>query len=346
MDPDAIELHAIYPSAISSGACRFHALTINSFGDLRKLSSNPTMATCLIFMHQRHSFRPLNATRDILQALASHLDMSPALLDVLSNFYQKVTDLEETYCAPLVTGETAQHFEYMYIFKYPEENNRSDGEPWSIRKTAVYHQLDKSTGRSVYVIVSPLADSAGAKAVSHWLKHLNDLESCKTNAFAVNQVLLSTYQPGFRSYAMFYEKKIKELRMKLMSIGLVNVDEVTPDEMADLCYFESKILPLEVAATAAATLYRDLQHCSKRLADHTGNPASFAKAAQELEWLRNYEGKATACANNAGALLTTCERAVQLLDRVLNLKNQQVAQQQNTAILALTKSTVDDSATR
>lgn len=130
-----------------------------------------------------------------------------------------------------------------------------------------------------------------------------------------------------------------------MSIGLVNVDEVTPDEMADLCYFESKILPLEVAATAAATLYRDLQHCSKRLADHTGNPASFAKAAQELEWLRNYEGKATACANNAGALLTTCERAVQLLDRVLNLKNQQVAQQQNTAILSLTKSTVDDSAT-
>jgi LPS sulfotransferase NodH len=81
------------------------------------------------------------------------------------------------------------------------------------------------------------------------------------------------------------------------------------------------------------------------LTDHAGSPASFAKAEQELEWLENYQRKATACANNAGALLTTCERAVQLLDRVLNLKCQQVAQQQNTAILALTKSTVDDSAT-
>jgi hypothetical protein len=99
----------------------------------------------------------------------------------------------------------------MYIFKYPEENHRSDGEPWSIRKTAVYHQLDKSTGKSVYVVVSPLADSAGAQALLQWLKNLNDLESCKTNAFAINQILLSTYQPGFRSYAMFYEKKIKAL---------------------------------------------------------------------------------------------------------------------------------------
>jgi hypothetical protein len=62
------------------------------------------------FMHQRHSFRPINVTRDILQALASHLDMGPALLDVLSNFYQKVTDLEETYCAPLATWETTQYF--------------------------------------------------------------------------------------------------------------------------------------------------------------------------------------------------------------------------------------------
>lgn len=133
--------------------------------------------------------------------------------------------------------------------------------------------------------------------------------------------------------------------MKLMSIGLVDVDAVTPDEMADLCYLESKVLPLEMAASAAANLCRGLQQCSKRLADHAGSPASFAQAEQELEWLQNYQGKAAACANNAGALLTTCERAVQLLDRVLNLKSQQVAQQQNTAILALTKSTVDDSAT-
>ena len=101
--------------------------------------------------------------------------------------------------------------EYMYIFKYPEENNRSEGEPWSIRKTAVYHRLEKSNAKSVYVVVSPVPESAGATAISEWLKNLNDLQSCKTNTFEVNQVLLSTYQAGWRPYTSFWEKKIKTL---------------------------------------------------------------------------------------------------------------------------------------
>jgi hypothetical protein len=98
----------------------------------------------------------------------------------------------------------------MYIFKYPEANNRSD-EPWSIRKTAVYHRLEKSNAKSVYVIVSPLPDSAGAIALSEWFKNLNELQSCETQAFEINQVLLSTYQAGWRPYTSFYEKQIKAL---------------------------------------------------------------------------------------------------------------------------------------
>jgi hypothetical protein len=61
-------------------------------------------------LHQKHSFRPINATREILQALAIHFDMSLDFLDLLSNFYQKITDLEETYCAPLAIRETTQFF--------------------------------------------------------------------------------------------------------------------------------------------------------------------------------------------------------------------------------------------
>jgi hypothetical protein len=133
--------------------------------------------------------------------------------------------------------------------------------------------------------------------------------------------------------------------MKLMSIGLNHVDAVSPDETADLFYFESKTLPLVVAATAAANLCEGLQQCSRKLTDHSRSTESPTKTEQEVAWLQNYQDKATAWASNANALLTTCERAVQLLDRVLNLKSQQLAQQQNTNILALTKSTVDDSAT-
>jgi hypothetical protein len=61
-------------------------------------------------LHQKHSFRPIHVTKNILQALSSRLDISPDFLEILSNFYQKVTDLEETYCAPLVVQENADYF--------------------------------------------------------------------------------------------------------------------------------------------------------------------------------------------------------------------------------------------
>lgn len=101
--------------------------------------------------------------------------------------------------------------EYMYILRYPEQNHRNDEDSWSIRQTAVYHQLQKSTGKSVYIILSPLAESAGETALSTWFKDLHGLQGPTSHAFAVNRILLNTYRAGWRSYMSFYEKKIEKL---------------------------------------------------------------------------------------------------------------------------------------
>lgn len=131
----------------------------------------------------------------------------------------------------------------------------------------------------------------------------------------------------------------------MMNIGLLNVDAVSPDEMADLFFFESRLLPLSTAAAAAVRLCEGLLQCSQRWPAHLRITGPSGKIEEEIEWLENHRNKLAACSNHATALLTKCERAVQLLDRILNLKSQKIAQQQNTNILALTKSTVDDSAT-
>jgi len=131
----------------------------------------------------------------------------------------------------------------------------------------------------------------------------------------------------------------------MMNVGLLNVDAVSPDEMADLFFFESRLLPLSSAAAAAVSLCEGLLQCSRRWPAHLRITGPSAKIEEEIEWLENHRNKLAACSNHATALLTKCERAVQLLDRILNLKSQKIAQQQNTNILALTKSTVDDSAT-
>ncbi|KAM0712549.1 hypothetical protein Q7P37_011646 [Cladosporium fusiforme] len=308
-------------------------------------NTSTEFASCMVCMHQNHSFQPINVTRDCLRALTTHLDISPEFLDTMSNFYQKVTNAEETYCAPLILQETTQIFEYMYILKYPEQNHRSDEESWSIRQTAVYHQLHKATGKSVFMILSPLEESAGEMALSSWFRDSYGLQGPTSHAFAVNRMVLDTYYAGWRGYMSFYEKKIEKLCMKMMSIGMVIVDAVTPDEMADLFYFESRLIPLSSAAAAAERLCEDLQQCSRRWPAQLRSTGPSAKIEEEDEWLENHRSKVSACSSHAIALLVKCERARQLLDRILNLKSQQIAQQQNTNILALTKSTVDDSAT-
>lgn len=61
-------------------------------------------------MHQNHSFKPVNVTRDCLGALTSRLDISAEFLDIMSNFYQKITNIEETHCAPLIMQENSKVF--------------------------------------------------------------------------------------------------------------------------------------------------------------------------------------------------------------------------------------------
>lgn len=99
----------------------------------------------------------------------------------------------------------------MYIFKYPEQTYRINEEAWSIRQSALYHQLDKSTGRSVYVLLSPLSESAGEIALSTWFRDLYSSDGLASHAFAANRMLFSTYHAGWRSYMSFYEKKIEKL---------------------------------------------------------------------------------------------------------------------------------------
>lgn len=99
----------------------------------------------------------------------------------------------------------------MYVLKYPEQNGRDDGESWSIRQSAVYHQLDKSTGKSVFIVLSPIAESAGETALSTWFKRLHSIEGPTGHVFAVNRMLLSAYSTGWRSYMNFYERKLENL---------------------------------------------------------------------------------------------------------------------------------------
>lgn len=45
--------------------------------------------------------------------------------------------------------------EFCYNIKYITRNNRTQGDPWSLRQTGIYEKYDVDTGRSTWIVLSP-----------------------------------------------------------------------------------------------------------------------------------------------------------------------------------------------
>ena len=98
----------------------------------------------------------------------------------------------------------------MYIFKYIEATGRK-ADPWSVRQTALYHQIRLDGRRSTYILISPSPSSVVQSSVLQWLLASTSASACKLQAFTPNRLLLSSHIDGCRDYMSSYERKIEDL---------------------------------------------------------------------------------------------------------------------------------------
>ncbi len=111
--------------------------------------------------------------------------------------------------------------EMAFVLKYPEYNGRSDGvNPWSNRQTGVYQSFDSKTKTSLWVLLSPRAQSAAdcrikdqLRAGSHGDLHLEQQQPL------AGLIVLSTYMVNWRSYMAFFEEEELEM-VRLCSFPL------------------------------------------------------------------------------------------------------------------------------
>lgn len=100
--------------------------------------------------------------------------------------------------------------EYMYILRFPEEKDpTNDGEPWSIRQYAFYHQLRLSDKRSIFVLIGPMEDSDAAVGLEEWMRQRASDGQARERTFEVNEVLL-THLHNWRLYTRYYEGLIDD----------------------------------------------------------------------------------------------------------------------------------------
>lgn len=102
--------------------------------------------------------------------------------------------------------------EYWYTFKYPELSPRGGAEhPWSIRQTAIYHQIRLSDRRSTYILISPRGQSPAEEKLCEWMTNIRSRRDAEEQAFVAHDLVTSVYTSSWRPYLLHYEIQLQEL---------------------------------------------------------------------------------------------------------------------------------------
>ena len=129
---------------------------------------------------QKYSWGQLSITQEACQKILSWHHVFVSFLDVIDSFGFKKSANDDilrrhSYHGYLSTGLNPRQpylygisvpsqlsysrlipiSELCYIVQYVDKNGRDRGDPWSLRQTGVYEQVDIETGKSVWIILQP-----------------------------------------------------------------------------------------------------------------------------------------------------------------------------------------------
>lgn len=159
----------------------------------------------------------------MLRQICNEHDISPELLKTLQTFRERTSHIDVGYAEPfrrkvstLQAGNVlraiiafkpcADRIECVFVLKYPEKTFRKDYEPWSIRQSALYQCHKRRDRRYVYLLISPIQDSAAEKAIFEWIDNVDARHDC--HPAIIGEVLWKTYFDNWKEYLNHYEKKL------------------------------------------------------------------------------------------------------------------------------------------
>lgn len=139
--------------------------SIKSIKDLNNhlLKKESPSSHLLYIIPQKYSWGQLSITQEACQKILSWHHVFVSFLDVIHSFGFKKSANDDilrrqSYHGYLSTGLNPRQpylYELCYIVQYVEKNGRDRGDPWSLRQTGVYEQVDIETGKSVWIILQP-----------------------------------------------------------------------------------------------------------------------------------------------------------------------------------------------
>lgn len=294
----------------------------------------------IYFLHQQHTWAPLNASRDMISTLMDHYNISCGFLQMLTCFRARHLPTEEGSIAPPRMASGIEQFEFGWVYKYPEKKVVESGSPWVIRQTGVYHIFNTKIGRSTYIVLNPSINAKFKMDLQKVLQEQSFRSVLRLSGMLIHSMLMSSHLREWRDYLDYHESLLLKLDMKVDCTDLED-QLVSFDSLKEVRIIEKEILPVEPLLSAFDELVQDLQQVGSGLSVNN-NEARGANSAvrQCLEEVRK---EALSYKTRAVYLRKRAQLTAQTVLDSLNLEFQQLAKGQSQNTIEMARSSREDS---
>lgn len=152
-------------------ACDFEGETNNAVKEAMIRGPDLTVLNCphpyrcdiVYIIHQRHSRDRLRVKHETFMKILSGLCVYPYFTETLFEFGLR-TKANDDLCNHFHwrrSGKKGDIAEISYIIRFFERNSWGEGNPWSLRQTAIYHRLHLSSADGCWILVKPSPDFQG-----------------------------------------------------------------------------------------------------------------------------------------------------------------------------------------
>ncbi|KAF7593744.1 hypothetical protein BBP40_010920 [Aspergillus hancockii] len=327
-----------------------HRATPRTFKSLAELQSvwgqlkTPENGLRVISINQGNSWRPLNVTRGLFEAIASTAGTSDSLLNLALSFHDKFMATEEAFSSAPVFNCNDCSIEIAYTFKYAFKKIDNDKpESWSTRQTGVYQKYDIKKKHSTWIFMNPNKECLFQKRLTQLLLSQIYCSQLKEHPLLIHNILFATFLPNWRDYLAAYEARVLPVSNTTMVERIQDTLRINHQMLTSIRAVELRCLPLQAIFRSFGKTLSVLQQGNNALRDCSiVHPASWQSMKQLLD---NYDHSVDAYSQGASFLQSRAATTAQLISDTFAFKSSDTAQRQTIYMLDLTRKTVDDSTT-
>ncbi|KAH9211753.1 hypothetical protein DL95DRAFT_369317 [Leptodontidium sp. 2 PMI_412] len=312
---------------------------------VKALRNDSDDATQIFTIRQDRSWTTLNISLDVFEGFMRTFEITPNFWRCMFAFGRKSEENEfefpgfnrrKTHAG---NSSVAVKYEFSYMLRRVELNGRNgaDGEcPWSIRQTAVYHQLtcekqclnlgqvvnvnEMYDSRSTFLLVAPF-ESAKAQFTDGLEQKLSG-ETAGFSCWNTHRILVADSLRGWSDYMAFLQKKLKdqsnEIVLATVGNNKANLSPLTDFNInfahrQELKIVEDQVLDLQVILPSMIDSIRGVREaCVRFQAEYPMEDGKKLELEAIIEEFEDYEKQAAMLSDRAKVLKANAESTAQL----------------------------------